>query len=58
MEQKEIEAIGNKLIAALGGVAEKEEEKAKAPQQKAEAKEAKEKGGINLDEISRILGVK
>ncbi|MDP3765629.1 MAG: HIT family protein [Nanoarchaeota archaeon] len=45
MEQNEIEAIGNKLIGALTG-AEKEEEK-KEP-----------KSGIDLDDISKILGVK
>ena len=43
MEQKEIEAIGNKLIAALGGVVEKE---------------AKDSKGINLDDVSKLLGVK
>jgi histidine triad (HIT) family protein len=53
MEQQEIETIGNKLIASLGG-SEKEGEKLqfKMP----EAKQSK--GKIDLDDISRLLGVK
>lgn len=43
MQQEEIEAVGNKLIASLGGSPE------------AAKKESK---GINLDEISKILGDK
>ena len=43
MEEKEIEAIGNKLIAALTGTAEAEN---------------KEKSSINLDVISKIMGGK
>ncbi len=45
MEQNEIEAIGNKLIAALSGATE--ESKSQEPQSK-----------INLDDISKILGAK
>ena len=41
MEQKEIEAIGNKLIAALGVEEPKKDSK-----------------GIDLDDISKLLGVK
>ena len=60
MEQREIEAVGNKLIAALNGTAEKEEEKQVAPfkMQEPKNKDAKESKDINLDDISRILGVK
>ena len=57
IEQNEIEAIGNKLIAALSGAAveSKEEAKAKMPELKKEGEKSK---GINLDEISKFLGVK
>ncbi|MBI2652752.1 HIT domain-containing protein [Candidatus Woesearchaeota archaeon] len=61
MEQQEIEAVGNKLVAALTGV-EKEEEKPITPkiqeQKKKEEPKKESKGGINLDEISKLLGVK
>ena len=63
MEQNEIEAIGNKLIAALGGTAEKEEEKPiipfkiQEPEKKSDSKK-EPKSGIDLDDISRMLGVK
>ncbi|MBI2542086.1 HIT family protein [Candidatus Woesearchaeota archaeon] len=43
MQQAEIEAVGNKLIAALGGTPKEAE---------------KESKGINLDEISKILGAR
>lgn len=61
MEQNEIEAVGNKLIAALGGAVEKEEKpiipfKAQEPKKGEEKKESKD--SINLDDISKILGVK
>src|SRR3989338_10523973 len=53
MEQQEIESIGNKLIAALGGSAEKEDEKAaKIIVPKKEEPKGK---GINLDDISKLL---
>ena len=60
MEQREIEAVGDKLIAALNGTAKKEEEKQVAPfkMQEPKKKDAKESKDINLDDISRILGVK
>lgn len=77
MEQSEIEAVGNKLMAALGGKAEEEpipkmpeikkEEPKKSIEEKEQKQEAKEgkkeqqkeaKSGIDLDDISRILGVK
>ena len=43
MGENEVESIGNKLIAALSGV---------------EKEEPKPKSGIDLDEISKLLGVK
>ncbi|MBI1935657.1 HIT family protein [Candidatus Woesearchaeota archaeon] len=76
METNEIEAVGNKLIAALGGAAEKKEEKQElpvpqisrppqgeefpTPNQSKPRKETSKKSrdGLNLDDISRILGVK
>ena len=72
IEQSEIEAIGNKLVAALGGKVEEEmpvkmpEIKKEEPRKEAEKKEQKKdtkeepkaKSGIDLDDISRILGVK
>lgn len=78
MEQSEIEAVGNKLIAVLGGKVEEEVPMPKMPEikkeepkksieekeQKQEAKEDKKeqqkeaKSGIDLDDISKILGVK
>lgn len=69
MGQNEIEMVGNKLISALGGTAEKEEAKPaiqlkqlkgrepNEPKKELE-KSQKSKSGINLDEISRLLGVK
>ena len=58
MEQNEIEEIGNRLIAALGGSAGKESKPAtsKMPEFKKEEKE--QKSDIDLDDISRLLGVK
>lgn len=53
MEQQEIEAIGNRLVAALGGAAEE----AKTPAQPKEQPK-KDAKGINLDDISKLLGVK
>ena len=61
MEEREIEETGNKLIAALGGAVEKGEEKLqfKMPEAKKKEELKKEsKEGINLDDISRLLGVK
>lgn len=62
MEQNEIEAVGNKLAAALGGAAEKEEEKPVIPfkiqEPKSEEPRKEPKSGINLDDISKLLGVK
>ena len=55
IEGKEIEEIGNKLMASLG--TQKEEEKQpKLPEPKKEDK--KESKGMDLDEISKLLGVK
>lgn len=51
MEQKDIELVGNKLLAALGGAAS-----GGASSHEKEEKTAKE--DINLDEISKLLGVK
>ena len=56
MEQNEIEAIGNKLISALSGAAEKEE-KPVIPLKIQEPKK-ESKGSVNLDDISKMLGVK
>ena len=53
MEDKEIESVGNKLISALTG-AEKAEEKSKPLQEPKKAS----KSDINLDDISKLLGVK
>ncbi|MBI2658748.1 HIT domain-containing protein [Candidatus Woesearchaeota archaeon] len=58
MEQKEIEAVGNRLIAALGGAAAKEEEKPVIPLKLQEPEKKEGKGSIDLDDISKILGVK
>lgn len=60
IEEKEIEAIGNKLISALSGAAENEEksEPLKVKEQKNKEGLKEPKGGINLDDISRFLGVK
>ena len=55
IEEKEIEEIGNKLMASLG--TQKEEEKQfKIPEQNKEEK--KESKAMDLDEISKLLGVK
>lgn len=51
--QSEIEEIGNKLIAALGGAAEKEKKQIVSIPGKKEGK-----SGIDLDDISKLLGVK
>lgn len=60
IEEKEIEEIGNKLISALGGAAEKEEKseplKIKEPKKREEAK--KPESSADLDDISKFLGVK
>ena len=81
LNEEEIELIGNKLIAALGGTIEKGEKhlilpiqipKKKINEIKAQAEETPDqqaknnkkpednepKSGINLDDISKILGVK
>ncbi|MBI2655125.1 HIT family protein [Candidatus Woesearchaeota archaeon] len=72
IEQGEIEQIGNKITASLAGGAEKPQETeikmpmpAKQPEKKPDdsikkKSEAKEqaKSGIDLDDISRLLGVK
>jgi len=62
MEEQEIEAIGNKLVAALGGAAEKEEKpiipfKIQEPKREEETKK-ETKSDIDFDDISRRLGVK
>ena len=60
IEEKEIEAIGNKLIAALTG-AEKEEETQipiKIPEAKKKEGIKQSKNEIDLDEISKLLGGK
>lgn len=53
MGQAEIDEIGNKLIAALGGAAEKEKKPTVSIPGKKE-----DKSGIDLDDISKLLGVK
>ena len=59
MEQAEIELTGNKLIAAIGGAAEKEEPKTEIPKAQPKKDEhKKEPKGIDLDHISKLLGVK
>ena len=58
MEQQEIEAIGNKLIAALSGTVENEEQKIpKMPEPKKETSK-EPKSDIDLDRIAKMLGVK
>ena len=58
MEEREIEAIGNKLIAALSGAAEEQEKPAiKIPESKNKAP-AKDSKSLDLDDISKLLGVK
>ena len=69
MEQKEIEAIGNRLIAALSGRAPEEEEEKpvkipepkKLDEKKTIKKEEPMKGSkseIDLDDIAKLLGAK
>ncbi|MBS3100968.1 HIT domain-containing protein [Candidatus Woesearchaeota archaeon] len=65
MEESEINAVGNRLAAALGGAAEEEkpaqrqEQKKEVAQAKKEPRQKKESdSNINLDDISRILGAK
>ena len=59
IEEKEIEAIGDKLISVLSGTAEKEEKSAPIKIQEPKKKESKKsKSGVNLDDISRFLGAK
>ena len=61
MAQEDIEIVGNKLVAALGGVREPNEEKPlhlpKTQETKIKEKQ-KDSGGLDLDEISKLLGVK
>jgi len=52
MEQKDIELVGNKLLAALGGAGALSSEK----EEKAEEKTAR--SDTNLDDISKLLGVR
>ena len=52
MEEKEVEAVGNKLIAALTGVGKEEAQSKQMPETKKESKD------IDLDEISKLLGAK
>ncbi len=60
MDEKEIEAIGNKLAASLSGTPAKEEKS--IPQLKAKEKTkvqpGKDSTEISLDDISKLLGVK
>lgn len=64
MEQTEIESVGNKLIAALGGAVEEEKAapikmpEVKKKESKKEEPKTETKSGIDLDDISRMLGVK
>jgi len=71
MEQSDIEMIGNKMISALTGAPAQEEPKPQLkivipkqmPERKSEQKKIKEntkepKSGIDLDDISRLMGVK
>ncbi|MBI2656263.1 hypothetical protein HYX03_00815 [Candidatus Woesearchaeota archaeon] len=60
MEEKDIEAVGNKLVSALGGSAEAVEKPAipaNVPEPKKKEGQ-KSESGINLDDISKLLGVK
>ncbi|MBI2660465.1 HIT domain-containing protein [Candidatus Woesearchaeota archaeon] len=57
MQQSEIESVGNKLVAALRG--EKEQEMPSPPSKVPEPKKDEQKkgsSGINLDDISKMLG--
>ena len=57
MEQNEVEAVGDKLIAALQGSAG--EEKPQAPAEMPEPKSREEKPkSVNFDDIAKFLGVK
>lgn len=72
IDQAEIENIGNKIAASLAGGSEKPQEpeikmpmQAKQPEKKQDTApkkkpepEEQSKSGINLDDISRLLGVK
>ncbi|MBI2558873.1 HIT family protein [Candidatus Woesearchaeota archaeon] len=62
MEEREIEAIGNKLISALSGSPAEQEKpliKMPEPKNKEEAKKKEPaKDNLDLDDISRMLGVK
>ncbi len=73
MEQKDIEAVGNKLIAALSGNVEKQEPSVvpkvpihakNIPNQSPVLQEAKKpakkssKDGLDLDDIAKFLGAK
>ena len=57
IEEKEIEAIGDKLIAVLSGAVEKEE-KSEPLKIKEPKEESKSKSSVNLDDISKFLGGK
>ena len=50
MQQEEIEAVGNKIVASLTGAPQKE--------QKPEEKSEKAKSGIDLNDIAKLLGAK
>jgi len=59
IEHEEIEAIGNKLIAALaGGEKEEENPQLKIPEAKKKEDTKGSQGEIDLDDISKLLGVK
>ncbi len=59
MDEKEIEAVGNKLIASLGGGEKSEEKPQFIPEKPQESKVSKNpKTEIDLDEISKLLGAK
>lgn len=68
MSEQEIESVGNRIISALGGAGESHEEEENQPllkifdKKKEEAIEKKQpkeaKSSVNLDDISKLLGVK
>ena len=64
MEQEEIEAVGNKIAAALSGAPQKEERapiipKIPLPEKKINSHQEKEaKSGIDLDDIAKLLGAR
>ena len=68
MQQEEIEAVGNKIVASLTGAPQKEEiqmPKINFPEKKingqkliSEEKSEKAKSGIDLDDIAKLLGAK